>query len=108
MKANVTDQTYWWASEDPAKVVERLSPSNDQTSVYGNTALQQAWFRNIVMYFSNIVKADGWDTGLNFTGGQAVGRDDPEGRDDGADGPLAYAPARVDRNQAKASLFGDG
>ena len=70
MRANVNDMSYWWASEDPKDVVQRLSPNNEQTSIFGNTAMQQAVFRNILIYFSNVVKADSWDSGLNFTGNQ--------------------------------------
>lgn len=66
--ANVSNEKYWWAEEDPKKVVQKLQ--NSDGDVVGNTAMQEAWARNIQAYFSNIIRAENWDTSLNFGGTQ--------------------------------------
>jgi hypothetical protein len=68
LKANVSSDKYWWAEEDSKDVVQQLQ-SVDLDSI-GNGAMSQAWSRNLMIYFSNIVKADNWDTSLNFAGSQ--------------------------------------
>lgn len=62
------NDTYWFADEDPKKVVQRLQNTDGQNT--GSTAMQEAWSRNIMAYFSTIVRSENWDTSLNFGGSQ--------------------------------------
>lgn len=66
LKANVKRDTYWWTEKDAAQVVDQLQ-SVDTESV-GMSAVRQAWSRNTMIYFSALVRAENWDTGLNFAG----------------------------------------
>lgn len=67
LKANRNQDIYWW-SDEGEKVVQRLQGVDQE--VTGNNAMAEAWSRNVMAYFSNIVKAENWDTGLNFGGDQ--------------------------------------
>lgn len=71
LPANRTSKgdTYWFASEDPVDVVRRLRP-DDRSSAYTNNPMAAAWSRNLYTYYSNVVRPQNWDTGLNFTGTQ--------------------------------------
>ncbi len=63
--------TYWWSFENEADVVvNKLMPQNDQPTMWSSNAMVTTWYRNTLIYYSNIIKSDGWDTGLNFKGRQ--------------------------------------
>lgn len=62
---------YWWADDDQFKIVSRLQPYNDQgNQAWGNNPIVQSWFRNTLIYNSNVIAPSNWDTSLVFKGKQ--------------------------------------
>lgn len=62
---------YWWAQEDQFKLVSQLNPyQNMGNNAAGNNPIVQAWFRNTLIYNSNVIAPSSWDTGLVFKGKQ--------------------------------------
>lgn len=62
---------YWWKEEDPFILVSKLQPFNDfGNAAYANNPIYQTWFRNQLLYFSNIIQPSQYDTSLVFKGKQ--------------------------------------
>lgn len=68
-KAN-SQLEYWWASEDPADIAQELRPKTNMQAAWANNPMYQTFYRNMYIYYSNIIKPTDWDTGLIFTGRQ--------------------------------------
>lgn len=71
MRPTPNDNEYWWASEDEFKLVSQLAPYQDSgNSAWGNNPIVQSWFRNTLIYNSNVIAPSNWDTSLVFKGKQ--------------------------------------
>ena len=67
----MNDQEYWWASEDTFHLVNKLQPYNDNgNAAWRNNPVYMAWFRNQLIYFSNVIAPSNWDTSFVFKGKQ--------------------------------------
>lgn len=62
--------TYWWNEKDPKEVVKRLAPFNKQGKGGSSHPLASVWSRNMLIYFSNLIKPNQADTGLIYEGSQ--------------------------------------
>lgn len=60
---------YWFAMEDAVQVVRQLRP-DDKGFGHAANPMASVWSRNLYIYYSNVVRPQNWDTGLNFTGTQ--------------------------------------
>lgn len=71
LKANRSSQRdeYWFAQEDSRKVVRQLRPE-DKGFGHAANPMASVWSRNLYIYYSNVIRPENWDTGLNFTGSQ--------------------------------------
>lgn len=67
---NSSSDSYWFANKDSKKVVQQLQPLTDTTVNYTQNSMGSVWYRNLMIYFSNVIKPENWDTGLNFAGNQ--------------------------------------
>jgi hypothetical protein len=64
-------QDYWWAQTDEFRLVSQLQPYNDNGNAsFGNNPIMMSWFRNTLIYYSNVIAPSNWDTSLVFKGKQ--------------------------------------
>lgn len=70
LPANRSKDTYWWADEDSKAVVDQLESTGWTNAGYTSGTMRMAWSRNVMFYFSTLMKSENWDTGLNFAGTQ--------------------------------------
>lgn len=61
---------YWWGQEDQFKLVSQLSPVQDSNNAWANNPVCMSWFRNTLIYYSNLIAPSNWDTSLVFKGKQ--------------------------------------
>ena len=62
---------YWWREDDVEAIVNKLAPYNDRgNNAWGNNPIYASWFRNQLIYYSNVIAPSNWDTSLVFKGKQ--------------------------------------
>jgi hypothetical protein len=62
---------YWWDSDDTFQLVNKLQPYSDNgTAAWRNNPVYMSWFRNQLIYFSNVIAPSNWDTSFIFKGKQ--------------------------------------
>ncbi len=61
---------YWWAEKDPAVIVRKLENAHQSWSSYGSNPFAQAWWRNLVAYYSTVLESDHWESSLGYKGEQ--------------------------------------
>lgn len=59
--------SYWFANENSIEVVRQLQ---DEPKHNASSIMSATWSRNMCCYFSNVLRPENWDTGLNFGGVQ--------------------------------------
>lgn len=67
MRESQRKDIYWFSDPDAEKVVQQLMPDKDSTMT---SPMAAVWSRNIAIYFSNVIRPENWDTGLNYGGQQ--------------------------------------
>ena len=67
--AGIRAGEYWWtqAAED---VASQLQQNHANVYTYGTNPISQAWLRNSIAYYSTVLEAADWSTGLSFQGDQ--------------------------------------
>jgi len=64
-------QNYWWADKDTFRLCSKLQPFNDfGNAAYANNPVYTTWFRNQLIYYSNVIAPGSYDTSLVFKGKQ--------------------------------------
>src|SRR6185437_16884735 len=68
MASRASMDQYWWAQQDPRDVVGQLLTQDD--IAWSRSGVFQTCFRNATIYYSNLIEANDWMSGLVFTGNQ--------------------------------------
>ena len=66
----MTDNRTYWLEADAKDVANELMEYHGRWVSYSTNPIMQAWSRNTVKYFSNIIEATYWETSLSFEGDQ--------------------------------------
>lgn len=61
---------YWMLEKDPARVVEKFDGFNAAGTTWSTNPLLQAWVRNSIAYYSQVLDPAAWDTSIVYTGEQ--------------------------------------
>lgn len=65
-----TSKDEYWLKKSPEEVADRLQTNTEYHSAWYGHSVYQAWVRNHIIYYSNIIEPDDWATSLIFDGEQ--------------------------------------
>lgn len=66
----ISKDAYWFKSDDPSDVVKQLDIYSDRWAEYTTNPVAEAWFRNLVSYYSCLLEPNDWQSSLGFVGEQ--------------------------------------
>lgn len=66
----MSNNTTYWFHEEGKDIVSKMDQMRRGWLTYGTNPIYQTWIRNMIAYYSTILKATAWDTGLVFSGEQ--------------------------------------
>jgi len=58
----------YWFTEDAKQIADKMSMHHGEWLRYGSNPVVQAWMRNSVAYYSNILEANDWQSSLAYVG----------------------------------------
>ncbi len=59
-----------WLAGDSNEVIDHLDRFHGKSVIWSSNPIAQAWARNTIAYYSNVLEPSSWDTGLVYEGEQ--------------------------------------